>query len=116
MRIRTLTLDDISACLSLARQCDWPTDEARWRLLLEVGNGFGVDAPEGGLAATVIATPFEHRAAWIGMMVVAPAHQRKGLGQRLMEHALGRLGEAIAARRGTGPGARARGRVGAARR
>lgn len=39
MLIRTLTLDDVSACLSLARQCDWPTDEARWRLL------YGTRAP-----------------------------------------------------------------------
>jgi ribosomal protein S18 acetylase RimI-like enzyme len=92
MLIRPLNLDDVSACLSLATRRDWAADEVRWRLLLEVGRGFGVETPEGGLVGTVIATPFEQRAAWIGMMLVAPTHQRRGLGERLMEHVLGQFG------------------------
>jgi predicted N-acetyltransferase YhbS len=51
-----------------------------------------VDAPEGGLAGTVLITPYEREAASIGMMVVSPSHGRQGLGRRLMEHALEHIG------------------------
>ncbi|AKJ03012.1 Histone acetyltransferase HPA2 [Archangium gephyra] len=80
------------ACLTLAVKRDWPPEELKWRLILELGIGFGVDAPEGGLAGTVLVTPYGREAASIGMMVVSPSHGRQGLGRRLMEHALEHIG------------------------
>jgi predicted N-acetyltransferase YhbS len=92
MRIRRLTLNDMPACLALAVKRDWAPDELKWRLILELGTGFGVDAPDGGLAGTVLITPYGREAASIGMMVVSPSHERQGLGRRLMEHALEHIG------------------------
>lgn len=92
MRIRRLTLDDVPTCLALAVKRDWPADELKWRMILELGAGFCVDSPEGGLAGTVLVTPYEREAASIGMMVVSPSHGRQGLGRRLMEHALEHIG------------------------
>lgn len=92
MRIRRLTLDDVPACLELAMKRDWPAEELKWRMILELGTGFGVDSPEGGLAGTVLITPYGREAASIGMMVVSPSHGRQGLGRRLMEQALEHIG------------------------
>ncbi|MFY0566628.1 GNAT family N-acetyltransferase [Archangium lansingense] len=92
MRIRRLTLDDMPACLELAVKRDWPAEELKWRMILELGTGFGVDSPEGGLAGTVLITPYGREAASIGMMAVSPSHGRQGLGRRLMEHALEYIG------------------------
>ncbi|HEX5753957.1 MAG TPA: GNAT family N-acetyltransferase [Archangium sp.] len=92
MRIRRLTLEDLPACLALAVKRDWAPDELKWRMMLELGTGFGVDSPEGGLAGTVLVTPHGREAASIGMMVVSPSHGRQGLGRRLMEHALEHIG------------------------
>ncbi|HZH17995.1 MAG TPA: GNAT family N-acetyltransferase [Archangium sp.] len=92
MRIRRLSLDDMPACLALAAKRDWPPDELKWRMILKLGTGFGVDSPDGGLAGTVLVTPYGREAASIGMMVVSPSHGRQGLGRRLMEHALEHIG------------------------
>ncbi|WNG48843.1 GNAT family N-acetyltransferase [Archangium minus] len=92
MLIRRLTLDDVPACLELAVKRDWPAEELKWRMILELGIGFGVDSPEGGLAGTVLITPYGREAASIGMMVVSPSHGRQGLGRHLMEHALEHIG------------------------
>ncbi|HYO72269.1 MAG TPA: hypothetical protein VEU33_39975 [Archangium sp.] len=76
MRIRRLTLDDLPACLALAVKRDWPPDELKWRMILELGTGFGVDSPDGGLAGTVLVTPHGREAASIAMMVVSQALHR----------------------------------------
>ena len=62
--------------------------EAMWRLLLSAGDGFGIDAPEGGLAGAVILTRYPPGLAVIGMLLVASRHGRRGLGRWLMQHAL----------------------------
>ncbi|HYO57881.1 GNAT family N-acetyltransferase [Archangium sp.] len=92
MLIRKLTLDDVPACLALAVKRNWPAEELKWRLVLELGTGFCMDSPEGGLAGTVIIMPYGREAAALGMMVVSPSHGRQGLGRRLMEHALEHIG------------------------
>jgi ribosomal protein S18 acetylase RimI-like enzyme len=45
---------------------------------------FGLFDPAGGLVACVIAVPLSPTDAKIRQMAVAPAHQRRGLGQRIM--------------------------------
>lgn len=92
MRLHPLTTEDVSACLALAAGRDWAPEALKWRLLLSVGEGYALEAPEGGLAGTVIATPYGGRAAAIGMLLVDRVHGGRGLGRRLMEHALARLG------------------------
>lgn len=92
MVIRPLGIEDVPACLDLAADRDWPREEAKWRLLLSAGQGWGVDSPGGGLAASTIVTPYDGAAA-IGMVLVAARHGGHGLGRRLTEHALSTIGD-----------------------
>jgi predicted N-acetyltransferase YhbS len=86
--VRPLTVADLPACLDLAASRDWPREEAKWRLGLDAGSALGVDDPGGGLAGTVTVTRYEPGLAVIGLLVVSARHSRRGLGRRLMEHAL----------------------------
>ncbi len=90
--IRRLTVADLSDCLDLADDRDWPREEAKWRLLLSAGQGFGVDAPDGrGLIASAVATPYSGidggpAISALSMVLVARRYARRGLGLRLMRH------------------------------
>jgi predicted N-acetyltransferase YhbS len=86
--VRALGQDDLQACLALALDRGWKDEVAKWRFLLEVGDGFGIDDPAGGLAAAVIVTRHDPGLAVIGMLLVAGRFGRRGLGRRLMQHAL----------------------------
>jgi hypothetical protein len=88
--IRRLRLeDDLEACMELAVSRDWGREEHKWRLLFEVGRVYGVDDKEhGGLAGTVVATPYGRRNSAISMVLVAKRHERQGLGGRLTAHAV----------------------------
>ena len=92
MVIRPLGIEDVPACLDLAADRDWPREEAKWRLLLGAGQGWGIDSPGGGLAAGTIVTPYDGAAA-IGMVLVAARHGGRGLGRRLIGHALSTIGD-----------------------
>ncbi|OLR92220.1 GNAT family N-acetyltransferase [Actinokineospora bangkokensis] len=86
--VRRLTLDDLGACLDLTADRDWARDERKWRLLFRVGHVVGVDAPGGGLAAVAVGSRYGERATAVGMVLVARAHERRGLGRRVVEHVL----------------------------
>lgn len=88
--IRRLTPSDVPACLALAVDRGWPAEEARWRLLLEVGEGFGWAAPDGELAGAVVLTRFGERAGVVGLMLVRSDRAGRGIGRALMEHLLER--------------------------
>ncbi|KAA8887928.1 GNAT family N-acetyltransferase [Nocardia colli] len=86
--VRQLGVGDLPACLDLAADREWPREEVKWRLLLELGGGFGIDDPRGGLAATVFLTEVAPGIGAVGMLLVASRHGGRGLGRRLMEAAL----------------------------
>lgn len=86
--MRRLGVRDLDACLDLAEDRRWGREDAKWRLLLELGGGYGIDAPDGGLAGTVFHTEVAPGIGAIGMLVVARLHGGRGLGRRLMEAAL----------------------------
>jgi GNAT superfamily N-acetyltransferase len=92
VRLRRPTREDVPACLALAGGREWPAEELKWRMLLSVGEGYTLEAPGGGLAGTVIVTPYGGEAAAVGMVLVALTHEGRGLDRRLMEHALARIG------------------------
>ncbi|MGI5158504.1 GNAT family N-acetyltransferase [Microbispora sp. CA-102843] len=93
--VRRLGLGDVPHCLDLAQDRSWPREERKWRLLLENGEGFGIDAPDGGgLAGTVVLTRYGRTAAAVGMMLVASRYNGQGLGRRLMNHVLAEVGDA----------------------
>ncbi|WP_437045950.1 GNAT family N-acetyltransferase [Streptomyces sp. enrichment culture] len=90
--IRRLTLRDRTACADLSENRGWPREEHKWGFLLTAGRGYGIDDPDGGLAAACVVTlygPHERPAlAAIGMVLVAERHSRRGVGRRLMRHVL----------------------------
>lgn len=83
---------DLDACLDLAGDRGWARESDKWRLLLELGGGYGVDEPRGGLAATVFLTQVAPGIGVVGMLLVVRRHGGRGLGRRLMEEALGAAG------------------------
>ncbi|MET0234641.1 MAG: GNAT family N-acetyltransferase [Kibdelosporangium sp.] len=88
MLIKRLAADRLEDCLDLAASREWLRQDHQWRLLFEVGDVYGVDAADGGLAGVVVSTQYGVQVAAIGMMLVAPSYERQGLGTRLMTHAL----------------------------
>jgi|SRR5579871_32969 len=85
---RRLTADDIPACSALGMTRGWAPETVKWKLMLTIGEGWGVDDPDGGLAAVVTIVRFAPAIAVIGMMIVRESRGRMGLGRLLMEHAL----------------------------
>jgi GNAT superfamily N-acetyltransferase len=91
--VRRLGPDDLRHCVALSRDRGWSPEKAKWALMLEVSDVFGVDAPDGGLAGAVVLTRYGTRLASVGMMLVAARHGRRGLGRALMEHLLAEAGD-----------------------
>ncbi|MGK3205389.1 GNAT family N-acetyltransferase [Amycolatopsis sp. MEPSY49] len=94
MEIRTLDVADLPACSDLAESRSWPREPPKWRLLHEVGQLFGVDAPGGGLAACAAVVSFGTVAS-ISMVLVAPRFERRGLGRAITAQTLAAAGEAV---------------------
>ncbi|MEV6555781.1 GNAT family N-acetyltransferase [Nocardia sp. NPDC051756] len=90
--VRQLGVGDLAACLDLAADRGWPREDVKWRLLLELGGGYGIDDPRGGLAGTVFLTEVASGIGAVGMLLVARRHGGRGLGGRLMEAALSAAG------------------------
>ena len=94
--VRRLSVGDLHACLDLAADRNWTREERKWRLLFEVSEVYGLDDPAGGgLAGAVVLTRYGLDLAAIGMMLVAARYGRRGLGSRLMTHALEQAAGAV---------------------
>ncbi|WP_461013789.1 GNAT family N-acetyltransferase [Streptomyces daliensis] len=94
--VRRLSVADLAACADLAEDRGWAREEHKWRLLLTAGQGYGVDAPPGdqgcGLIGVYVLTSYGNEFTCVSMVLVAERHARRGLGRRLMEHALAESG------------------------
>jgi GNAT superfamily N-acetyltransferase len=103
--VRRLRPDDLRHCVRLSVDRGWLPEKAKWSLLLEVSEVFGIDAPDGGdgaggagggdgaLAGAVVLTRYGADLASVGMMLVAARYGRLGLGRALMEHLLAEAGD-----------------------
>lgn len=92
--IQPLTVADLPGCLALARDRHWLPEERKWRLLFDLGTGFGVRDQAGDLAGVTVLTRYGARFAVIGMLLVAARYGGRGLGRSLMTHALAETGDA----------------------
>jgi GNAT superfamily N-acetyltransferase len=92
--IRRLGPQDLTHCVALSIDRGWSPEEAKWALLLEEAEAFGVDAPDGGLAGSVVLARYDPGLASVGMMLVAGRYGRRGLGRALMTHLLAQAGTA----------------------
>lgn len=80
--LRQMTTHDIPAAVMLAGQVGWPHDERDFARLLHWSpeGCFCIEEPDRGVIGTVTTTPYGTDLAWIGMVIVAPDRQRRGLG------------------------------------
>jgi hypothetical protein len=92
-QIHRLTLGDLPGCLALAQDREWRPEERKWRLLFEVGTGYGLRDEAGDLVGTTILTRYGSGLAAISMVLVAARCGGRGLGRRLMTHALAEAGD-----------------------
>jgi predicted N-acetyltransferase YhbS len=92
--VRVMTDRDLPAADELRRLAGWNQTLEDWRRLLSLEpRGCFVAVQEGGMVGTVTTTTYGQTLAWIGMMLVHPEHQRRGIGTRLMRQALEYLQE-----------------------
>jgi GNAT superfamily N-acetyltransferase len=89
-----LAPSDLDACLVLAADRGWTPEPRKWALMFDAGDVYGIRDPAGGLAGTVTLTRYGSELAVVSMMLVAARHERRGLGRRLMIHALAAAGDA----------------------
>lgn len=89
-----LAPEELGATLELAADRGWRPDPRKWALLLDVAEVYGVRAPAGGLAGTVTVTRYGSELAVVSMMLVGTRFAGRGLGRRLMMHALEQAGDA----------------------
>jgi len=90
--VRLLGIDDLAACERLAEDREWGREDHKWRFLFSVGDVYGIDDGNGELAGTVVSTPYGNDVAAISMVLVAKRYERRGLGGRLMRHAMDHAG------------------------
>jgi GNAT superfamily N-acetyltransferase len=86
--VRRLTAADRARCSTLAVSRDWGTEDAKWELLFELGEVYGIEDPGGELIATSVLTRYGADLAAVSMVLVAKSHERRGFGTRVVRHAL----------------------------
>ncbi len=92
MRLRTMTIEDISAGLGLSQIAGWNQTAADWDLFLKASpEGCFVAELDEKVCGTVTTISYENRFAWIGMVLVDPQHRSKGIGTKLLETAIRHL-------------------------
>lgn len=84
-------LGDARAALRLSREPGWNQVAADWRLMLKVGDSFGVATEDGKLIASGLTVPFGRPFGWISMILVTSAFRRRGLATHLMGRCIAAL-------------------------
>lgn len=92
LALRPMAAADIESATELSREQLWPHREEDWHLFLTLGEGLVAESG-GKLVGTVMAWRFGETAAAIGMVIVSSAAQGQGIGRKLMEAMIARLGD-----------------------
>ena len=83
--LRGLRKRDLAAAHALSVAVAWPHRLSDWEAVLAVGRGYGAHDPIGRLVGTAMWWPIGSAFATIGMVIVDPGFQERGLGRRLMD-------------------------------
>ncbi|MFM0519168.1 MULTISPECIES: GNAT family N-acetyltransferase [Caballeronia] len=91
---RPFTADDIAAAHALSVEVKWPHRADDWRFVLDAGAGFIAQDGE-RVVGTALFWTYGDDGGSLGMVIVAPDCQGKGIGRKLMELLLEALGKRI---------------------
>ena len=92
--VRRLTAADLPRCTELGVSRGWGAEERKWGLLFELGEIYGIEAPDGRLIATTVLTRYGAGFGSVSMVLVAQTHERQGFGARIMRHVIDQAGGA----------------------
>jgi GNAT superfamily N-acetyltransferase len=82
----------LAGCLELSKSARWNQNAADWRLMLDIGRGWGIALGDGTLAASTLVLPYGGF-AWVSMVLVLPSQRRQGFATRLLRIALDDIGK-----------------------
>lgn len=91
-RLRDMIAEDLPKAYGLSRLAQWPHRFDDWDIMLRLGRGI-VAERNGEVVGTVMAWRYGADAASLGMVIVSPSCRGQGLGRKLMEAMLTRLGD-----------------------
>lgn len=91
---RRFTLDDIAAAHALTAEVKWPHRTDDWRFVVQLGVGF-VAEDASGVIGTALCWKYGAERASLGMVIVSPAQQGRGIGRKLMELVLEEVGDRV---------------------
>ena len=87
--LRPMTVQDIPFGLKLSSLAGWNQTEADWAMLLEQSTtGCFLACCNGVDTGTVTTITYQNRLSWVGMLLVAPEFQRRGVGTALLQAAI----------------------------
>ena len=96
-RIERLQPADAEGLCPLSIEAGWNQVAADWRLMLNLGWGFGVRGANGQWIASALALPLGPAISWISMVLVTQLERGQGLGTRLLSRCLAEVEETGAA-------------------
>ena len=92
VRYRPMTADDLTAAHELSMAVKWPHRPEDWEFALNLGAGFTAE-DGGGVIGTALYWQFGAEHASLGMVIVSPDQQGRGIGRDLMTLTVDALAE-----------------------
>jgi GNAT superfamily N-acetyltransferase len=89
---RPMRETDLPAAHALSQAVRWPHRPEDWQFALRLGTGF-VAEDDGAVVGTALCWHQGPRHGSLGLIIVSPAHQGKGIGRQLMRRVLDHLGD-----------------------
>jgi GNAT superfamily N-acetyltransferase len=94
MRLRTMTQADIPAGMRLKEISGWNQTAQDWQRFLNASpDGCFIVEADSRVVGTATTVPYEDKFAWIGMVLVDPEYQGRGIGTRLLQKTIAYLDE-----------------------
>ncbi|RKT13630.1 ribosomal protein S18 acetylase RimI-like enzyme [Paraburkholderia sp. RAU2J] len=94
LHYRSFTPADIPTAHALSMTFNWPHRPEDWQFAVEQGTGF-VAAENGVVIGTALCWKYGTDRGSLGLVIVSPEHQGRGIGRKLMELVLEELGPRI---------------------
>lgn len=92
IQYRRMTADDLPAAHKLSLSVLWPHRLEDWQFIHALGEGI-VAEDESGVIGTMMCWVHGPDYASLGMMIIASAHQRQGIGRELVSRILKQVGD-----------------------